>query len=302
MKLHNSFVYALFLLALAQALDARTITAELPICCKTIYYEQHSLDQTGLGQIEQKKYTTLFSHGLGSMYDQAYYYYNRGLFCQPCFATFNYIDAPEGVLKRNTHTGLAQASEIACMRAAYEKTIALQPDGIVLYGISRGSSTIINMVAQCHQEGIDLSLIKAIILESPFADAEDTLATFATRCKVPLFFARFLVKRIFKEYDRYQNKPIDAVRYLPSDIPILFVCLQADAVVPYASTLRLYEELKKHERDNVYLLSLFGNGFHANLPWAAQGHTYYPALQTFYQIADLPYDVTAAKEGTTYLV
>jgi pimeloyl-ACP methyl ester carboxylesterase len=212
----------------------------------------------GHNQNNEQKQITLFSHGIGGDADQALYYIMDDVFCTDWVATFDYADAPAHIGKQNIHTGFAQQGEIDCFKAALKATIALEPEGIHLYGVSNGASVIINALDQLLFEGADLTLIKSIVLESPYADVNDCMQAFAKQLVVvPTFLVRFLAKRWFKQLSFSKNKPIDAVSTLHAlNVPVLFIALDNDKIVPYASTHKLYETLKRVSFAKTELISV----------------------------------------------
>lgn len=206
----------------------------------------------------ENKEITLFSHGIGGTADQALHYIMHDVFCTDWVATFDYADAPARIGKKNNYTGFAQQGEIDCFKAALKATIALIPEGIHLYGVSNGASTIINALDQLILEGQDLSLIRSIVLESPYADVNDCMHAFADQLIVaPTFLIRFFAKRWFKQVNFSKNKPIGAVSSLHAlKIPVLFVAYELDTIVPFASTVKLYETLKRISFDKTDMLAI----------------------------------------------
>jgi pimeloyl-ACP methyl ester carboxylesterase len=209
-------------------------------------------------QKSESKEITLFSHGIGGTADQALHYMINDTFCTQWVATFDYADAPARIGKKNTYTGFAQQGEIDCFKAALKETIALNPQGIHLYGVSNGASTIINALDQLILEGQDLSLIRSVVLESPYADVNDCMRAFANQLMIaPTFFIRFLAKRWFKKLDFSKNKPLNAVSTLHAlKVPILFIALDTDSIVPFSSTLKLYAALKRVSFDLTDMIAI----------------------------------------------
>jgi len=242
---------------------------------------------------EEHAPTTLFSHGIGADYTQADFY--KTLFCSKNYITFNYPNAPEKLFTRNHKTGLAQKSEIEVLDSVVGDVLD-RTQHTVLYGLSRGASVIINVLGSRVKSHRVLPNIKAVILESPFAHCEDAIKSYAELCKLPPFFVRFLVKRFFREYDKSKNAPIDWVKYIPHDIPILFICTAQDTIVPASSTRKLYARLRKDGHKKVHILE-FPEGIHANLVWSIYGREYHTVLHAFYRAYDLPHDEQLAEIG-----
>lgn len=236
---------------------------------------------------------TIFSHGVGADNKQADFY--RSLFCSTNYVTFNYPDAPEKLFNRNHNTGLAQSSEMLTLDRVMDRACNYsQP--VILYGLSRGASVIVNVVGYKVADKHKLPNIKAIVLESPFAHSEDIVQGYAKQFKIPPFFMRFLIKRFFKEYDKKRNAPIDWVSYIPQDIPVLFICTTQDTIVPVESTRKLYKKLKESGHKKVHILEV-PEGIHANIVWGMYGREYHTVLQAFYRAYDLPHDPAIADLG-----
>jgi len=246
-----------------------------------------------INRLEENPLTTLFSHGVGADHHQADFY--RGLFCTKNYIAFNFPNAPEKIFNRNQNTGLAQQSEMDSF--GYVLDTALEYDQpVVLYGLSRGASVIINVLGSRSAAQRQLPHIQAVVLESPFAHCEDIIRGYAQQFKLPPFFMRFLAKRFFKEYHKAKNAPIDLVEYLPNTIPILFICTSEDTIVPAGSTKRLYAALRNLGHEHVYLVE-FPSGIHANIVWGMYGREYHAVIHAFYAKYGLPHNQELAALG-----
>ena len=160
-------------------------------------------------------------------------------------------------------------------------------DEVVLYGLSRGASTIVNVLGKWIKEEKKLPNIKAVILESPFAHCEDALEGFAENMHMPLFLMRFFVKRCFKEYTRHKNAPIDWINEIKKPIPFLFICTEEDRVVPAKSTKRLSLARQKDCADTYTLV--FKSGIHGCLVYyAPHAIEYAEVIHAFYKFCELP--------------
>lgn len=242
---------------------------------------------------EEEMPITIFSHGVGGDHQQADFY--KSLFCSKNYITFNYPNAPEKLFARNHKTGLAQQSEMDSLDYVIDMSIKYnQP--VVMYGVSRGASAIINVIGFRVANKRSVDQVAAIVLESPFAHCEDIIQGYAQQFKLPPFFMRFLAKRFFKEYNKSKNAPIDWVSCIPKDMPILLICTSEDTIVPASSTKRLYAQLCKSGCTNVHLLE-FPEGIHANIAWSRYGREYHTVLHAFYKRYNLPHNETMAELG-----
>jgi len=263
----------------------------------TTEYYVHITDRT--------KPITIFSHGIGGSHKQGLRY--KTLFSgfdleSVNYIVFDYPDAPEKFFEKNPHTGLAQESEMIALDGAIEKVLEqineleIENPKVILFGVSRGASTIINVLGRRIKERKKLPNIVAVILESPFAHCEDTLEGYATLFSLPQFFMRFLAKRFFKEYDSCKNAPIDWLKEVTEQIPFLFICTEQDTVVPVKSTKKLGSFRQEICQDTY--LHAFKEGIHANLIWSAFGEEYAWQLHAFYRFCGLPCDERLADLGS----
>jgi hypothetical protein len=90
--------------------------------------------------------------------------------------------------------------------------------------------------------------------------------------------------------------PIDNVTNIRPDLPILFICTESDAIVPYNSTVNLYKKLCKSGHKHVYLLK-FKTGKHGKLLWTENGVTFRDVVHAFYAKYQLPHNPKFAQNG-----
>lgn len=250
----------------------------------------------------------LFSHGIADTQKQAHNYLKSYVdqtgkpqettnwIMQDPVHLFNYPDATEGFWRINFwHTSLGQSNEIDALYAAYctlkeriqtEQIISYR---IVLVGVSRGASTIINFLAEYQPQDID-----AVILESPFASTSDIIQQKTSQMKLDGIvqtdnFGQKLLSTIFPQYTPWALQPIESIRNIPKHIPILFIACKTDRLVPYESTQKLYDALKAQQNFNVYMHT-FDDGVHARLIMNESGEEYMKIVHKFYQKYDLPHD------------
>lgn len=233
----------------------------------------------------------LFSHGIADTYRQAFRYYNLKIIKKP-FYTFNFPDATLSCMKVDrTLTVFGQEDEINCLSSAYDQVRILEPEKpVLLYGVSRGASTILNFIAHRKPENI-----KAIILESPFASIDDVISYLASKNKVSLGIARKIFSYIFPRYKWLGLKPLDIVDAIPKDTPILLICSTSDALVPSSTTIKLYNALL-NAGCHVYL-AVLNVGSHAKLFLSDDWPLYKKAVHAFYKKSGLEHDTNLAHEG-----
>ncbi len=195
----------------------------------------------------------LFCHGVGGNACNAQYYQAYGALPADVYS-FDFCDYCDGKFDR-TKTAMGQAADIAVLRAQCAQLNTAQTR-LVLCGVSRGASTIINFVGKEKPKNI-----AALILESPFAHMDDVLNNFTGSSILP---TNFIMGRIYPAYNRQGEQPIDYIEAINKNIPIALICSKTDALVPYTSTMKLYDRLIAQGRKNVQILIL-PEGAHANL-------------------------------------
>jgi len=258
----------------------------------------------------------LFSHGLANTYKQAYRYaktykigkntyHNRRYLIDRPFATFNYPDAYEGLLRVNRkETSLAQDNEIDCLKLAFEKTVqsakekGTDNNEIVIFGLSRGASAALNFMALYNPPQV-----KALVLESPF----DAVCSIIDNKRKQLHLewlshdtCECIMEKIFLRYSRNGIRPIDVVSGIRKDLPILIICSKEDPLVPCRSSIQLYQKLKKSGHSSVHLF-IADYGKHFRILWKQDGDNYQAAVHAFYEKYGLPHDVELALQGRKYL-
>lgn len=257
----------------------------------------------------------LYAHGLGDSNTEAYRFskfdrkgrFNKNaLITTGRIFTFDFPDATKQFWRVNTtQTSLAQANEIIALQNAYEHAIAAlkmesaTPD-LVLMGLSRGAATIINFMGIYNPQNV-----KAIILESPF----DHMAT-VIQNKLQQFgldhipriktISDWVVSCIFMKHKTNGIAPIHCVGAINKSIPILLVCSKEDTLVPYQSTVALYNNLIANGHQHAYLLIL-EHGRHAFALSGLDGGLYAATVHAFYKKYDLPHDEKLADFGRILL-
>lgn len=257
----------------------------------------------------------LFSHGLAGSKNQAYLYTrttkkngeittNKRYILDEPLVTFDYKDTTNRFWKvRRSVTTLGQESEIAELQNQYEtiveKSQSEEPH-IVIFGISRGASAVVNFLGTAERPAI-----KAAIVESPF----DSFLTVQRHLAKRLFLhwipgiqaiCRGITKMVFPKYASNGLHPIDAVKNIRKDLPILFICSKQDELVHYLCTVNLYHELRKAGHEHAYILIL-NHGAHGQLLHKTVGSAYQNVVHAFYQKYDLPHDETLARYGKSKL-
>ncbi|MFH1832105.1 MAG: hypothetical protein ABH827_04890 [bacterium] len=195
----------------------------------------------------------LYAHGLGRKTSEAQNYCDLihekiiGV-CGPEW------DGTDSSVKACLNSHLGQGRDVDAVVQEIKKNIEQDSSvEIVLVGFSKGATTMLNVFLRFLQEKSDyLKHIKAIILDSPFADPANVLFY-----KMGLFFP--------KNYDVKKSISIKDIALMSdnfdSDIVIVFMHLQKDIIVPINDSRQLYVELKELGFfNNLYLIEVPGGG------------------------------------------
>lgn len=207
--------------------------------------------------------------------------------------SFNFPDAHAKHGFDRTKTSLGQQNEILALSNAYHqaKEKAL---GVILVGMSRGASVIINFLGLNKPE-----YVVAAIVESPFDSVLNALQTQLQKSKInwiPDFIAATSPYVLFGKYNRHGIYPIDAADKIQSDLPILIICSLEDTVIPAHNSAQIYLKLQETNHDHAYLLIL-NKGIHGHLLWHADGDLYLNCVHAFYKKYGLAHNPTLALHG-----
>jgi len=202
------------------------------------------------------KPTYLFCHGVGGNGNDVQVYVHYDILPKHS-CTFDFNDFHDGKFDP-TKSALGQKDDIDTLFDRFNQLDNSQ--GVVLFGLSRGAATVINFAGKKQPTNV-----KAIIVESPFAHIDDIISNMLSYGLSYVLPTNTIMKAIYPLYNRNAEQPINFVTKIDKSIPILFICSEGDQLIPYTSTLRLYEALSAQGgRINVSLLTLQQGG-HANL-------------------------------------
>jgi len=163
-------------------------------------------------------------------------------------------------------SSLGQEDEIEKLNQIYESIVILFENRsspvppIVLIGISRGASVILNFLATKQPESV-----LAAICESPF-DTIQSIAQNTAHHYLPKRMQRAgekLFFSCFSKHDLNGINPLNCVKNIDPRLPILFVASKQDVRVPYELTENLFT-IMKNQGKNVYF-KLFEDGKHAKI-------------------------------------
>lgn len=207
--------------------------------------------------------------------------------------TFNFPDAIRGF--DGTQTSLAQENEIQTLANEYEK---IKENKIILMGMSRGASTILNFLGTRTP-----SSIVAAVVESPFdsiLETLDTLVRLAGVTWVPLIIRHTAPNLFFSKYDAKGVFPIKVAQNINKDLPLFIIASLEDTLIPAAHSASIYFKLRDIGHENVYFL-LLNKGAHGHLLENDDAPFYFNAVHAFYKKHDLPHNQTFAIQGDALL-
>lgn len=228
--------------------------------------------------------TYLFAHGLGGHAKDAQAY--NAIANKQKIVAFNFPDAKDGKFMRG-ETSLAQGHEIERLNKRFQSTVKKNADAeVVLLGVSRGASTIINFMGKQKP-----AQVKALVLESPFAYAEDIKFGY-----VPSVIGGIIRPFIYRKYSYEGDHPAYFARAINKNTPVLLICSKEDKFVPMQSTVALYERLLMGRHAKAHLLVL-EKGEHGKLLSGEEGTEYQNVVHAFYKHYDLPHDAKLAAKG-----
>jgi len=213
-------------------------------------------------------------------------------------ATFNF---PDAIKKKHECdkklVNLGQELDIQHFLEAHESIFnhVKETCKVVWLGISRGAATVLNAAAISEKHP------HAVIVECPFDTLKSVIKHLLKRFRVHWVpFSETVGMKIANKQFPLFNKngifPLNMVKDIPKELPILLIHSKRDNVVPVSSSRRLYIELVKTGHINTYLLEL-ASGKHAEAIRGKDGKCYTYAVHAFYKAFDLPYDETFAQKG-----
>lgn len=170
----------------------------------------------------------LFAHGIDPRasvaISQPTAYIKNGAIDSTCY-TFSFNDSVNTL-------NFGQERDCKLLLDAYTQVQQKHPHAsIVLIGISRGASTIINMLAQ--EQG-DWSPVKAVILESPFMSVDSLIEHISNSYTYYVPYGKNMLQKIIYSlplYNPYGIQTINMIPQFPQQIPVFIGYSTADKTV-----------------------------------------------------------------------
>lgn len=226
----------------------------------------------------------IFNHGLESNKDQIRYYklpnkLNWHILGEKAIS-FNFPDVnPDGSFNAE-NSNLAQDEDLKSLDLVYKSCLKDKSiDKIVLVGVSRGAAAALNYSARHPKR------LAALVLESPFDCVENVIKYLLDQKYVGWLpglkhvFHDF-VKKMYKKYDKNGIQPIDLVKNLPKDLPVIFIHSKKDKLISIKSVRRLYKKLKLAGNKHSYMLEL-NEGEHGAYQLYSDANNYQAAVHAF---------------------
>lgn len=237
----------------------------------------------------ESKFIYIFCHGFGGNHKHAYpylkgYLSNQRFLIPHSLVTFDFPDADTAFqFPDMAQASIAQDDDIAQLQEVITWVDSNHPRRkIVLIGVSRGASVIINYL------GKDFSRnnIAAAIVESPFDKVENVVRkalSYLYLHKIPKTtrIVYWLVSKVCQRHAQEGLHPIDLVAKISQEIPVLFIAGKEDRLIDYKDSQALYRTLffAGHTKTSFLLLDY---GAHGDLLWGADGDKYQHFVQEFY--------------------
>lgn len=244
----------------------------------------------------------LFSHGIVNDHTQAYQFakddlntlksYDHRYLFDGELVTFDYPDAPFKLWK----TSFGQQEEMACLYNQWYGITTRQekPSSLVLVGLSRGASALINFVGTYNPHSVD-----ALVLESPYdsvSNLKNDWKHLKNKVKQILLGSIAAPCLGLTQFNENGIHPIDCAKTIDTDLPIFLTCSLKDTTVPAAATIRLYQALLESGHTQVYIF-VAPYGKHSKILRGKSGLSYQYAVHAFYKHYNLPHNPLFAENG-----
>lgn len=155
-------------------------------------------------------------------------------------------------------------------------------ENAILYGASRGASTIVSALGKMHDH--EIKNVKAVILESPVADMLSSVDFYSAQLGIRL--PERLFRAIFYQYPAKPYTPLQAIKDIKNkNIPIFIFTTAKDTVIDPAQPWILYRAFLQAGFKNVYI-SESPQGKHCKMHLEDQSiihNHYYAPVQAFYK-------------------
>lgn len=244
--------------------------------------------------------TFVFSHGYGANSDQHLRYNGQiindfSILGDSCI----YFDYPD-VYDQNK-ANLAQVIDINALKDTIDSVLSQNPDEeIILVGLSRGASTIINYACQYPKN------IKAMVVEAPFDDLSNVINNITGRYKISWIpgmhsLANYIANKILPAYDPNGISPIKSIINLSKEIPVLFIHSLEDQLIPATCSRNLFNILRANNHINAHYITL-DSGRHGGYIFNYDMEKYRNGVHAFYKKYGVAHNPEYAKLGEALIL
>jgi hypothetical protein len=193
-------------------------------------------------------------------------------------------------------TSFAQDNEIELLHAIYNTHVP-KDKKVIFGGISRGASIFFTWPSLHGSTNI-----AAAIIESPYACIADVVNFKRKQFGIELILSenngQAIMEFIFGKYKRSGLKPIDCIKCVDQNIPLLIIASKSDTLVPWESSFLLYQALREDGHQKVHFI-LLEKGEHGFLLSGPDGKRYQRVVHAFYKYYGLPCNNELATAGET---
>lgn len=257
--------------------------------------------------------TFIYSHGLFDNHTQAYWFTkntpqgieNQRYIMDGEIITFDYEDVTQWPWRTDfTQVSMAQTNEIMRMKKVFDATLELlkedqdnqKENNIILTGVSRGASVIINFMGLFNPEPV-----KAIVVEAPFDSSATIAKSMVKNLKLSWIpgmhnMSHNILSFLFVQHKKDGVQPIDSAALIKKDLPIFMACSLTDWTVPASSTIALYKKLIETGHKHVYLF-VAEKSKHAKIIYSDDGERYTQTIHAFYKKYGFAHDAQMALRG-----
>jgi alpha-beta hydrolase superfamily lysophospholipase len=221
---------------------------------------------------------TLFAHGiLGNRNSPNRY--KRHECIVGSYIGFDFLNSKLLEDKRQS-ASLAQKADIERLAQEYKKAVK-KGYKVILHGVSRGASTVINFMGTYNTKNV-----VAVIAESPFDDIKTVIQHVLKQARlhwVPGLstLGTFVCSLIFhRNYSPYGIRPIDVVHKIDKNIPIFITSTQQDELTPAHGSKKLYNTLIAAGHPKAHFL-MVPHGEHANIIGGPSAQAYRNDIHAF---------------------
>lgn len=185
------------------------------------------------------------------------------------------------VNRSNSYFG--QTKDIETLKQCVDE-VATKGEDIILYGLCRGGSTVLNYLGEHYNPAI-----KAIILDSTPANISEIFDSFFASWGLNQQCSRAFFKFCASQYPKDAPASSDYIASItaPKNIPILILHSLEDQHFPFKNALEIYVAFKNAGFINVHLATLAGQ--HSSM-MRDDTLRYRQTIHTFYKHCNFSYD------------